>query len=199
MENKWKSRLTSKQILTIPNILSFVRLALIPLMAWLYCVKEYYGWTLIVVIVSGATDVVDGFIARKLNMVTDFGKALDPIADKLTQCVLLICLISRFPLMLLPLCLMIIKEIVAFVLRLIIFEKTESVYSAEWHGKLNTVVLYLMMLLHIIWYQIPEIVSIISIIVSTVIMALSFVLYTVSNVLVLKKNKESRENYERIL
>ncbi len=184
---EWREKFTKQQIFTIPNILSFFRIALIPLIIWLYCVKQAPEWTLVIIVLSAATDVVDGFIARRFNMVTDFGKAIDPIADKLTQIALLVCLLTRFPLMWLPLGLMFVKETVAFVLRLLVFKKTEEVHSAEWHGKLNTVVLYVIMSLHIIWYTIPPLVSTISIFFSSAIMVLSFILYTTTIALLLKK------------
>lgn len=188
---QWRLIFSRKQIFTVPNILSFLRLAMIPLIIWLYCVEKSPGWTLFVITLSGVTDVVDGFIARKFNLVTDFGKALDPIADKLTQIAVLFCLLTRFPLMGLPLILMVVKETVAFILRLIVFKRTQLVHSAEWHGKLTTVLLYLLMGLHIVWYTIPSTVSIVCILSVTGVMFLSFVLYTVSNALILKRSGQS--------
>ena len=73
------------QFFTIPNLLSLVRLAMIPLLLWLYLEKREYLWTAVVVVLSGATDIVDGIIARKYDLISDLGKALDPVADKLTQ------------------------------------------------------------------------------------------------------------------
>ena len=87
---------SEKRILTIPNILSFFRLCLIPLFVWLYCVKKDYMWTAIVLLLSGATDMADGYIARRFQMVSALGKVLDPIADKLTQGAMLLCLFTRF-------------------------------------------------------------------------------------------------------
>lgn len=74
-----------EQLLTIPNLLSVVRLLLIPLIVWLYCARQEYELAVLFILLSGATDVVDGFIARRFHMVSDFGKILDPVADKLTQ------------------------------------------------------------------------------------------------------------------
>ena len=176
----WCSRLTAKQIFTIPNILSFFRLALVPLIVWLYCFEFAVEWTIFVLLISGLTDVVDGYIARKFNMITDFGKFIDPVADKVTQGVLLICLLIKFPWIWLPLGIMIVKETSAFILRLLLFKKQEEVESAEWHGKLTTVVLYLVMALHIVWVNIPSPISLASILVSSGVMLLSFVLYTIS-------------------
>jgi phosphatidylglycerophosphate synthase len=100
-----------KKILTIPNLLSFFRLCLIPVMIWLYTIQENYGLTTLVLLLSGITDVVDGIIARKCNMISDFGKAFDPIADKLTQVAMMFCLVTRFPWMILPLVLLVVKEL----------------------------------------------------------------------------------------
>ena len=86
---------SQSRILTIPNLLSFFRLCLIPVFMWLYCVEKNYLWTGIILILSGLTDTVDGIIARKFNMISDLGKVLDPIADKLTQAAMLFCLLTR--------------------------------------------------------------------------------------------------------
>ena len=168
-----------KKIITIPNILSTVRLAMIPFMLWAYCVLESPVITAILVVLSGLTDVVDGFIARRFNMISDLGKALDPVADKLTQIAILFCLVTRFPLILLPLILIIVKEISSGVLRAIILHKAKEVEGAVWHGKVNTVILYTVMFIHIVWYNIPAVVSTVCILVSTAMMMLSFVLYSI--------------------
>ena len=184
----WKAKFAKEQILTIPNLLSFFRIALIPFIIWLYCIEQPF-WALALIVLSGITDVVDGFIARKFNMITDIGKALDPIADKLTQGVIMIALLANFPFMWIPLVIMIIKEGTAFTLRFIVFKRTEKVDSAEWHGKLTTVVLYLIMALHMVWFKIPPTVSTICILVASALMVLSFILYTMDTVRILKENK----------
>ena len=73
-----------------------MRLCMIPLIIWLYCTQKNYALTAVVLVLSGLTDMVDGYIARRFNMVTDLGKALDPVADKLTQASVMFCLLSRF-------------------------------------------------------------------------------------------------------
>ena len=77
-----KSIFSKEQILTIPNMLSFLRLALIPVILWLYLSGELV-WAAVVIVLSSITDIVDGYIARKYKQVSDFGKFLDPLADKL--------------------------------------------------------------------------------------------------------------------
>ena len=173
------SNFYKNKIITIPNILSTVRLLMIPFMLWAYCALESPAITAILVVLSGLTDVVDGFIARRFNMISDLGKALDPVADKLTQIAILFCLVTRFPLILLPLVLIIIKEISSGVLRAIILHKANEVEGAVWHGKANTVILYTVMFIHIVWYNIPLAVSAIFIFASTAMMLLSFVLYSI--------------------
>ena len=85
------------KILTIPNILSLMRICMIPLFVWTYLAKENYMATAAILILSGLTDLTDGMIARRFNMVSNLGKALDPFADKLTQAAIMICLGYRFP------------------------------------------------------------------------------------------------------
>ena len=179
------------KIITIPNILSFFRLCLIPLIVWLYCFCENYIWTTITFILSGVTDIVDGFIARKFDMISDFGKAFDPVADKLTQISIMFCLVTRFPLMLLPLIILIVKEALAAIMNMITLEKAGFVVAAVWHGKLNTVLLYSTMFIHIVWFNIPPSVSNTLIVVCIVMMLLSSFLYTKSDVKAIKKENNN--------
>ena len=74
---------------TIPNWLSFLRIALIPVFSVLF-VKEYYIWAFALMIIGALTDLVDGKIARKFNQVSNLGKILDPVADKLSQIAIVI-------------------------------------------------------------------------------------------------------------
>ncbi len=171
-ENKYLNR-----IITIPNLLSFFRICLIPVIVWLYLKKEAYLTAAIVLVLSGVTDVVDGYIARHFGMISNFGKAFDPIADKLTQAAVLFCLIARFPLMLCPLVMLVIKEILSGSIALLAVRKTHKVPSAVWHGKATTVSLYAMMLIHLVWYEIPAAVSKALVVICAAVMLLSAVLY----------------------
>lgn len=180
------------KILTIPNLLSFFRLCLIPVMIWLYTVQENYGLTTLVLLLSGITDVVDGIIARKYNMVSDFGKAFDPVADKLTQVAVMFCLVTRFPWMILPLVLLVIKELFTGITSLLTIRKTGKVEGAVWHGKITTVLLYTMMGTHLIWFHIPPLVSGFLIGISTGMMLLSAVGYAMRNFRMLKGHHSNR-------
>ena len=151
------------------------------------CVGKNYLWTGIVLIISGLTDTVDGIIARKFNMISDLGKVLDPIADKVTQAAMLFCLLTRFPLMIAPLALMVVKEFFMGVTGLMVIQKTGKVFGADWHGKVNTWLLYAMMILHVFWYNIPDIVSKVLIGICVVMMLISLVLYGRHNLKALRE------------
>src|SRR5699024_3409542 len=96
---------------------------------------------------------------RHFHMISELGKVLDPIADKLTQAAMLFCLLTRFPLMIVPLGIMILKEFFMGVTGLMVIQKTGKVFGADWHGKVTTWLLYAMMILHVFWYNIPAGVS----------------------------------------
>ncbi len=180
---------SQNKIVTIPNALSVLRLCLIPLFVWIYCVKNDYVGATIVLLFSGFTDVLDGFIARKFNMVSNLGKALDPVADKLTQAAMLLCLLVNFPFMLIPLILLVVKEAFMGITGLLVIKKTGTVYGAEWHGKLTTCMIYTMIVIHLVWPTIPISVSICFMVLSISIMVYSCVAYARRN-LQLMKGKE---------
>ena len=176
-----------KQILTIPNLLSVFRILLIPLIVWLYCGKQDYLLAAWVLLLSGVTDIADGFIARRFRMVSDLGKVLDPIADKLTQTAALVCLLTRFRAVWWLLGVLVVKETVMTVMGLLVIRRTGSVYSASWHGKLATCVIYTTIFLHIIWYDIPEEVSAVLAWCAIGTILLSLALYTVQNLRKIKR------------
>ncbi len=133
-----KKRSGSSRIFTVPNILSIFRLLLIPPIIIFYVFIKNYIAAVILIIVSGATDVLDGMIARKFNQVTDVGKILDPIADKLTQGTILLCLASRYKYLWILVVYFVIKEVFIGVLGLLVIKRVGQVDGAQWYGKLCT-------------------------------------------------------------
>ena len=132
---------------TIPNWLCFIRIALIPVFTALF-VKEQYIAAFITMIVAALTDVFDGKIARKFNMVSNLGKILDPIADKLSQIAIVIILLVKFwdgPLKYI-LFLFIFKELLMIIGAGILMAKGMRPVAAEVWGKLATVVFYTFMI-----------------------------------------------------
>ena len=144
-----------KDILTIPNFLSLLRLIMIPVIVWFYIKEKNYIAATGMIILSGLTDVADGIIARKCNMISDFGKILDPIADKLTQGTIIICLSLKYPEMIWLVILFVVKESIMALLGYITIKSKDSVNSAKWYGKISTLVLYASMILMIFIPDMP--------------------------------------------
>jgi len=176
MKDNIKSRLKKKDIFTIPNLLSLLRLLLIPVIVILY-VKAYHYASVALIVLSALTDIVDGWIARHFNMTSDFGKFLDPVADKLTQVAMLSCLVIRYPWSITLVGLLIVKEIFQFVYGLIVLKKTNVMNSARWFGKVNTVILYAAMILLFLHPNIPETIATAILIVCGLTMLCSMILY----------------------
>lgn len=179
----------SWNILTIPNILSMLRVAMIPIIARLYFDEEYYG-AVGVMILSGITDIIDGFVARKFNMTSNLGKILDPVADKLTQGLILLCLAVRYPYMLIMFGLMAVKELVLSIVGIMAIRKTQKVKSANWHGKITTFLLYANIIAHILWVNIPKALSYSLVGICLVFIILSFCMYFSSDIGKIKKSNQ---------
>ena len=178
-----------KKVFTIPNILSMFRIILIPFIVWAFFAFRGNIPAIALMLVSGLTDIVDGYIARRYDMVSDLGKILDPIADKLTQCAVLVCLaIKTVPVRWL-LGLMVLKELALGIVGLCTVKRTGVVTGAFWHGKASTVTLYTVMLLHMLFPEMPEYSSAILVSVSAIMMLLSLVLYIREDVSIMKDHK----------
>jgi len=134
-------KVTLKEAFTIPNILGYFRLLLIPFFAMEY-MKGHYLQAGFLAVLSGLSDLVDGWFARKFNQVTDLGKVLDPLADKLTQGVAVFLLTDRFPLMLMLVAIWFVKEgYMAFAMFYNYKKHGVRLDGAKWYGKLCTWVL----------------------------------------------------------
>lgn len=187
MENKHKN-----QIFTIPNFLSLFRIFLIPAMVYLYIVKQQYVLVTALYAVSGITDILDGFIARKSETVTDVGKVLDPVADKLTQGALMICLLHRYPLMWLLLIGFILWEVMMSVLGLIAIRRAGTVISSQWYGKAATVTMFLCVALLILFPEMPIILANILILVCLLAVINACILYGYYYIYIISQGKEQK-------
>ncbi|MBE6984633.1 MAG: CDP-alcohol phosphatidyltransferase family protein [Ruminococcaceae bacterium] len=188
-------RADTDRILTLPNILSFFRLLLIPIIVILY-ENGHSFWALSVLFLSGVTDVVDGWIARTFHLVSDFGKAIDPVADKLTQLVVLLCLLDMKYWWVVAA--LVAKEFIIGIMTLMALHKTHSVYSAGWYGKLCTMVIYLSMGIMILWEvitgnPIPETFVLIDSILIVSLILLSFAKYFIYFAKILKEAHNMRK------
>lgn len=132
----------------VPNILTIIRFLLIPFIVF-FIFQEQYIMAFVFFTLSGITDVADGFIARKFNFITNFGKLMDPLADKLTQISTLASLVLVGIIPIWILIIVLIKEFIMIVGASFLYGKDVVVYS-KWYGKLATVLFYFAIVLSLI-------------------------------------------------
>lgn len=143
-----------KEIFTIPNLLSFFRLILIPVYMVIYLkAQETRDYVIagIILAVSCLTDMVDGKIARKFNMITTFGKFLDPLADKLTQFTLLLCLAIRYHVLWTVFSLFVLKELFQLFAGILTVRHGYILKGALISGKVCTTVLFISLVAMVIF------------------------------------------------
>lgn len=177
--------------MTIPNLLSIFRIILIPVFGYLYFNIEgdFSLWPAIVLIISGLTDLADGFIARKFNQVSDLGKILDPVADKLTQVAVVSCLSFNFAPLRFLLVFYVLKELAMLTGGAITIKSGIKLPSAKWYGKLSTFELYFSMFLLLIFPNVSDTIVYIIVIVSTVLALFALIMY-IRQFFDLRKNKK---------
>ena len=169
-----------KVLFNMPNCLCFFRILLIPLFLYVYFVADFKNRYLVaafVLVISCISDFLDGFIARKFNMVTDFGKFIDPVADKLTQFVVAITLLFSYPLAWVLLIIIILKDLMLAIVGLYLYDYGLKITGASWWGKIATAYFYVIVIV-LIGLHIPNtVISFVLIITGSVLMLLSFILY----------------------
>lgn len=138
--------------LTIPNALSVLRILLIPVFVYFYAAADsethiYYLYAVLALAISGLTDLFDGYIARRLDQVTNLGKILDPLADKLTQLTVVISVAIKLRSMPLAAALMIfvVKELLMLLGGLFLLRRHITIQGSKWYGKVATAVFYVVM------------------------------------------------------
>lgn len=135
----------------VPNILTMIRFLLIPFIV-VFALQDNYIVATVFLVISGFTDVADGFIARKFNFITDFGKLMDPLADKCTQVATLLALVIQNIIPIWILVIVIIKEILLIAGASFLYGK-DLVVSSKWYGKLSTVLFYIAIFFSMIFKQ----------------------------------------------
>ena len=164
---KSSMKLTKKEIFSIPNILCYFRILLIPVFMISYInakeTRDYY-FAAFIVLLSGLTDFADGFIARHFNMVTELGKAIDPVADKLSQAAIFL--------------LFAVKELFMGITSIVLLTKHNTkMDGAKWFGKVSTFVFYTVMFIIIVFPSLDVGVRNILILISGLFLLLAFLLY----------------------
>ena len=152
--HNWK-----KEIITIPNLLSVFRLLLIPVYTGIYLTAKedldyYLAGSLLTL--SCLTDIADGKIARHYHMISDLGKVLDPLADKLTQFALILSLSRRHSVLLPLLLLFLLKELFQLTVMIIFMGRGKVLSGALFEGKLCTAVLFSSLILLVLFPALNE-------------------------------------------
>ncbi len=132
----------SEMIFTVPNIISFARiLMIIPFVV--FFLKGEYVYAFSFIIMSGISDCLDGFLARKLNQISELGKLLDPIADKLTLVAVILCLGTLVPPILPLVIALVLKDLLMLLGGYYLLRKGITPPPAKWYGKVATVIFYI--------------------------------------------------------
>lgn len=149
--NNWKA-----EIFTIPNLLSMFRLLIIPVYITIYLkanTPAHYYIAAGILIISCLTDMLDGFIARRFNMISNLGKILDPVADKATQLMLILSIAQKRPILWLSAILFLAKEAFQLIAGILTFHKGKMLKGALLSGKICTTVLFFNLLLMVMFPQ----------------------------------------------
>lgn len=153
LSKNWRKEWTA-----IPNLLSFLRLLLLPLYLWLFFSPQQPRGMIaagVVMLISGLTDFFDGLIARHFDQITELGILLDPVADKLTQLVLIASLVYLRPEIWPLILLFAAKELFMAVAGYKSLRAGVKLKGAKWYGKVSTAVFYLGMVLVLLFPQLP--------------------------------------------
>ena len=172
-----------KEILTIPNLLSLFRLLLIPVYVVIYLRAQKtsdYIIAGIILAISCLTDFFDGKIARKFHMITTLGKFLDPLADKVTQFTLILCLAIRHPVLWSVLILFITKELFQLVAGALAVHHGYILKGALFSGKICTTILFVSLILMVLLPDLSNVTVNIITLIDTVFMFLAFADYVLA-------------------
>jgi cardiolipin synthase len=184
------------EIRTIPNLLTLLRIVLIVPFV-IFFIQENYILAAVCVIISGITDAFDGFIARTFNQVTDLGKILDPIADKLTLFAIMICVTIYSPVVLPVMIVLIIKDLLMLVGGSTLLKNGLTPPPAKWYGKVGTFMFYisvcLIVFLKAVFNYQNDVLSVTLLLVTTVMMLFSLVRYYLIFLSLMKSNDKNKE------
>ena len=165
------------KIFTIPNIITMFRIVLIPIFIFCYFKYENVLINASLILLSAFSDVIDGIIARKFNLISNLGKYLDPIADKLSLFTLCLCLSIRYNYLFLLFIILLLRDGFMLFMGAKFLLKYKYTYCAKWYGKVATASCYLCFGLHILWVYIPSIILQIIFLIASCFVLTSFILY----------------------
>ncbi len=178
-----------KEYFSIPNLMGYFRILMIPVFLGAYYNAETTADYLIafaILAVSLLTDFFDGKIARKFNMITNFGKMLDPVADKLTQGALALAVTFKYPIMKILLAFFICKELYMGIMGLYLLKKKDYHYGAQWYGKICTAVMDVGIFIMLLFPQLDYRIVFVLFVIMMGLMLLSLVKYIQFHVAVIR-------------
>ena len=128
--------------MNLPNFLTIIRLLLVPIMAY-FLISRDFTLAILFYVLASVTDILDGYIARKYNLITDLGKILDPLADKLLQ---FSALVGLWVVDVIPFWITLVfflKEIFMGLGAIKLLRRNDVVVSSKWFGKLSTILFFI--------------------------------------------------------
>lgn len=186
-----------KKNINVPNALTLLRIIVIFPMAR-FLLKQDYLMAGVMILISGVSDMLDGFLARRLNQITDLGKILDPIADKLTLIAVVVCVNVLYPEIMPFIIVLFTKELLmlsggAFLLRFRIKPP-----AAKWYGKISTVLFYTsittLIMLKAVWGYTNRTLSLVLLSITTASMLFSLVMYFLLFLRIVKESKKEKNS-----
>lgn len=169
-----------KDVFTIPNLLSLFRLLLLPVYVHIYMTAtEGYQYLLAasIMAVSCLTDLIDGQIARRFHMISNLGKILDPLADKVTQFTLTLCLSLKYPVLRPVLILFVVKELFQIVMGCRYLRQGKMLPGALMAGKVCTTILFVSLIVLVLYPNMPSLWIYVIALTDTVFLMISFIRY----------------------
>ena len=169
-----------REYFSIPNIMGYFRIALAMLYMFLFyrALDGAPYWPVIVtIVISGITDFFDGKIARRFNMITDWGKMLDPIADKITLGAIIISMSLKYSIVVFMVVFYIIKEGYMAVAGIISIRAGHKIEGAMWYGKVCTFATYVILIVLLLFPNMPEVMVNVLVIADMIIMAFTLIKY----------------------
>ena len=147
------------EIKHLPNYITILRLILVPIIFALILL-EYYLTAFIFFVIANISDVLDGRIARKYNFITEWGKLMDPLADKLTQISTITALVIKGIIPFWILVILTAKELIMISASFILYKKRIVTVHSMWYGKVATILFFIAIVISLLSKQIPEIYAI---------------------------------------
>ena len=197
---KEKIKKLFSNVWTIPNVLTMIRIVLIPVFVVLFF-KGYKIAALCVFCAASLTDMLDGYLARKLNQITDFGKLFDPLADKVMVLTAMVCQTFWGPLPLVAVIIVAAKELLMVLGGMFMLSKNVVVYS-NYYGKAAQVGFIASLILSffhdrfaegnvMLWGMTPDIILLW---ITVALAIIAMIVYAAGAIKTIKKNKEEKKN-----